>query len=246
MLKQWDDTYSEDSPWFKVRVKGEFCTGGIDQLISIETVDACQRYIAQGFDGLPKIIGVDVARFGDDRSCVVSRQGRFHRVLNKWRGLDTEQLADKVVEYIQLEEPDAVVIDGDGLGAGVVDKVKHRGYKDILHEFHGMHTPWKPQMYFNARSEAWGLMAETLKAGAQLPKDPELVGDLTGPQYAYNSKQLLQLESKDDMRARGIMSPDLGDAFAMTYRVKMAPKRKKVREVVNAFEEVRVGDGDWM
>lgn len=246
LFKQWAEAYGEDSAWFKVRVKGEFCTGGIDQLISTEVVDACRRYLSQGHEGLPKILGVDVARFGDDRSAVVLRQGRFFQILGKWRGLDTEQLADKVVELIGIEEPDAVVVDGDGLGAGVVDKLKHRGHRDLVHEFHGMHTPWKPMMYFNKRAEVWGLMAECLKAGAQLPKDPELIDDLTGPQYAFNSKQLLQLESKDDMRARGVSSPDIGDAFAMTFAVRLAAKRKKVVARVNEFEEARSGDYSWM
>lgn len=247
LFAQWAESYGEDSPFFKIRVKGEFCASGIDQLIPTEVVDACRKYKSRGHEGLPKIMSIDVARFGDDRSIIGDRQGRYHRILGKYQGIDTEQLADKAIELIQLHDPDAVVVDGDGLGAGVVDKLKHRGYKDLVHEFHGMHTPWRPMMYFNARSEAWGLMAETLKAGAELPQDPELVLDLTEPMYSYNSKQQLQLESKDDMRSRGVMSPDIGDMFAMTYRVKIAPKRKKERqERQDVFTEARAGDYSWM
>ena len=82
-------------------------------------------------------MAVDVARFGDDRSVIGIRQGRQYRILGEWRGLDTVQLTERVIARIDAEEPDATVVDGDGLGARVVDQLRHRNYGRTLHEFHG-------------------------------------------------------------------------------------------------------------
>jgi len=110
---------------------------GFSAFIPPDAVDAFRKYKAEGFATMPKILAVGVARFGDDRSIIGVRQGRQYRILGKYRGLDLVQLADKVIEQIDQEEPDAVVIDGDGLGAGVVDIVKHR-----LSRKDGSRVPW--------------------------------------------------------------------------------------------------------
>jgi hypothetical protein len=116
---------------------------------------------------------------------------------------------------------DAVVVDGDGLGAGVVDQMRSRGYSEGLFEFHGGTTPRDPQMYFNRRAEVWGKMGDWLKAEAQIPDDAELEVDLCSPQYGFSNKGQIQLERKQDMKARGLASPDLGDALAMTFAIEV-------------------------
>src|SRR5262249_52538949 len=131
--------------------------------------------------------------------------------------------------FIESRKPDAIVIDGDGLGAGVVDQLQHRGYGAKLHEFHGGSRAFDQNKYFNRRAEAWGLMGEWLAAGAEIPDDPEIEIDLTGPQYGYSNKSQIQLERKEDMKARGLASPDLGDTLAMTFSVKVAPAAPKMR-----------------
>jgi len=137
LIQEWAERYGEDSDWFRYRVRGEALRVGFSAFIPPDAVDACRKYKAEAFATMPKILAVDVARFGDDRSIIGVRQGRQYRILGKHRGLDLVQLADKVIEQIDQEEPDAVVIDGDGLGAGVVDIVKHRHYGKTVHEFHG-------------------------------------------------------------------------------------------------------------
>ena len=179
----------------------------------------CRKYKSEGHESLPKILAIDVARFGDDRTVVGVRQGRCFRILAKLRGLDTVETASRVIASIQSERPDAVVVDGDGLGAGVCDQLQHRGYS--VYEFHGGARAYDRHKYFNRRAEVWGLMADWLKAGAQIPDDPELEVDLTGPQYGYSNQQQNQLEKKDDMKARGLASPDLGDTLAMTFHVQV-------------------------
>jgi len=147
------------------------------------------------------------------------------------------ETANRVVACIEQEKPDAVVIDGDGYGASVVDQLRHLGYNSQsagLHEFHGGGRAADVNKYFNRRAEVWGLMAEWLKT-AQIPDDPELEVDLCGPQYGYSNKSQIQLERKEDMKSRGLASPDLGDTLAMSFHVTL---NAKVRQQKEWFEEL--------
>jgi hypothetical protein len=225
-IAEWIADYGEDSDFVRVRVRGECPRVGSSQFIPSDIVAVCRKFkVSDGtVQGLPKILGVDVARFGDDRSVIGSRQGRKARILAKFRGMDTVQLAERVIEFIKSEQPDATVIDGDGLGGGVVDQLRHRGFGDGVFEFHGGARPRDPDKYFNRRAEVWGLLSDWLKAGAEIPDDPELDTDLTGLQYGYSSKSQIQLEKKEDLKSRGMASPDLGDMLAMTFSVDVLPK----------------------
>jgi hypothetical protein len=239
-LDKWIEDYGEDSDFARIRVRGEFPRAGSSQFIASDKVAEARKYKAEAYDSLPKILSVDVARFGDDQSVIGCRQGRKFRVLARLRGLNTVQVAERVIEFIEQEKPNGVVVDGDGIGAGVVDQLSHRGYAKGLFEFHGGHTPNDPVMYFNKRAEVWGAMRDWINAGAEIPDDPELEQDLTGPQYYFSNKNQIQLEKKDDMKARGLSSPDTGDCLAMTFGVKVAPPAKKVEFTPN------LGQTGWM
>ncbi len=223
-IAQWIADYGEDSDFVRVRVRGEFPRSGSSQFIASDQVSAARKYKAEGFDGLPKIMSVDVARFGDDQSVIAIRQGRKAKILAKYRGMDTVQLAERTIEFMGKESPDGTVVDGDGIGAGVIDHLNHRGFK--VFEFHGGAAARDVSMYFNRRAEVWGTMRNWIAAGAQIPDDPEIETDLTAPEYGFSSKQQIQLEKKDDMKKRGLSSPDMGDALAMTFAVNVAPKPK--------------------
>lgn len=225
--EKWIADYGEDSDFVRVRVRGEFPRAGSSQFIPGDIVSAARRYIATGFAGLPKILSVDVARFGDDQTVIGTRQGRKAEILIKLRGQDTVQAAERVIAFINTENPDAIIVDGDGIGAGVVDQLKYRGFEDKLFEFHGGATPSDPAQYFNKRAEVWGLMRAWLVEGAQIPDDPELGADLTGPEYGFSAKQQIQLEKKENMKERGLASPDCGDMLAMTFAVTIAPPKPK-------------------
>lgn len=228
-VQQWIDDYGEDSDFVRVRVRGEFPRAGSNQFISGEFVDYCVTYEALGFESLPKILAVDVARFGDDSSVICKRQGRKVHPLVKFKGLDTMQLASRVAEVIDEWNPAAVVIDGVGVGAGVYDRLVSLGYRNLLTELNGGSTPDDPKTYYNKRAEMWGVMRSALKVGVDIPDDRELKDDLIGPEYGFTAKQQIQLEKKEDMKARGLPSPDCGDALAMTYAVspRTQPKRDK-------------------
>lgn len=211
--------HGEDSYHVRIWIRGEFPLAGKDQFIPPDHIDAARKYRSVGHEILPKIMACDVARFGDDQTVIGYRQGRKAVILEKLRGKDTAFTGERLIYWREREKPDALVVDGDGLGAGTIDHLRYRGYRDRLFEFHGGATPSQPVKYFNKRSEAWGNMRDWLATGAQIPDDPELANDLIGPLYDYNPKGQLCVEKKDDMKERGLASPDCGDMLAMTFGV---------------------------
>lgn len=219
----------EDSYHVRIWIRGEFPLVGSDQFISPTYVEFArkQKIPVESQAGLPKVMSVDVARFGDDSSVIGYRQGRKAVILEKMHGKDTAFVGERVLYWKELEHPDAIVIDGDGLGAGVVDHLNFRGYgqKEGVFEFHGAASPMDPNKYFNKRAEAWGEMRDWIPFG-DIPDDPQLADDLVGPLYEYRGGKIL-LESKDDMKERGLPSPDGGDMLAMTFGVKIAPPRRQ-------------------
>lgn len=230
-LDKWVEDYGEDSDFVRVRVRGEFPRAGSTQFIPSDVVAACRRYKSEGHSALPKVLSVDVARFGDDQTVIGTRQGRKACILKKLRGLDTVQVAERIIEIMGEEAPDAIIVDGDGIGAGVVDHLRYRGHTKRLFEFHGGEAAQDTASYYNRRAEVWGLMREALKANMEIPDDPELEADLTGPQYGFSGKQQIQLEKKEDMKRRGMSSPDCGDMLAMTFAVNVAAPKPKPKAV---------------
>lgn len=225
-IAKWIADYGEDSDFVRVRVRGEFPRAGSSQFIDADSVAAARKYKAEGFEGLPKIIGVDVARFGDDQTVMFLRQGRKSTLLGAWRGKDVAEVTAQVIHFIEEHKPDGVVVDSDGIGAPVYDNLKFRGYHQRLFDFHGGHPAHDPNAYFNQRAEVWGRMRDWLKGGAEIPDNSDIEMDLTGPEYGFSPRNQLQLEKKDDMKARGVNSPDFGDALAMTFAVTITPKVK--------------------
>lgn len=139
-VDQWVSDYGEDSDFVRVRVRGEFPRAGSNQFISGDYIENCVAYRAEGYESQAKILAVDVARFGDDSSvlCLPFNQGRKTWPLIKYKGLDLMMaLSSGVIECIENQKPDAVVVDGVGIGAGVVDRLKQLGYGDMITELNG-------------------------------------------------------------------------------------------------------------
>lgn len=227
-IQQWVDDYGEDSDFVRVRVKGEFPRAGSMQFIPGDVVDAAMARDPQCFMWEPLIMGVDVARFGDDQSVIAFRRGRDAATIpwKKYRGVDTMTLAAEIASLADQEKVDAIFVDGVGIGAGVVDRLRQmkRAVFDVQ-------AGGKPSgLYFdepikvkNKRAEMWAAMRQWLKIGA-LPDDVELEADLTGLEYGYDADNALQLERKEDMKKRGLGSPDSADALALTFAEPVAPK----------------------
>ncbi|KKK67655.1 hypothetical protein LCGC14_2951900, partial [marine sediment metagenome] len=135
IAREVEDYGGEEEDHVKIWVRGLFPSQSSKQFIPSDLVQAARKYKALAYESLPKILSVDVARFGDDQTVIGTRQGRKAMVLAKYHGFDTVQVAERTIEFILKEKPNAVVVDGDGLGAGVVDQLRARGYKCF--EFHG-------------------------------------------------------------------------------------------------------------
>lgn len=193
----------------------DFNAAGEDQLISLgEAREATKRHLRRDqYDYAPRVLGIDPARFGDDRSVIFPRQGLYAMPPLVFRGLDNMALADKIAAKIDEWQPDAVFIDA-GNGAGVIDRLRQLHFDVAEVNFGGM--PSHPR-YTNKRAEMWFDMRDWLHAGGAIPNDTDLLQDLCAPTFTFTSADKIQLESKDDIKKRIKASPDLGDALALTF-----------------------------
>lgn len=214
-IARWIADYGEDSDFVRVRVKGEFPRTGSRQFISPALVDAARARVVAPDPEAPRVMGVDVARFGDDQSVILVRRGGLvEGEIERFRGLDLMTLAEQVAGRIRAAEPDAVFVDGAGVGGGVVDRLRQLGFR--VHDVNGGETARKARDYANRRAEMWDRMRAWLKQ-AHLPDDPALLIDLVGPEYGFDSRGRIQLERKEEMKRRGLASPDAADALALTF-----------------------------
>jgi hypothetical protein len=228
-IAKWIEDYGEDSDFVRVRVRGEFPRAGSSQFIGSDVVAAARSCKAESFLGVPKILSCDVARFGADQTVIGWRQGRKAVILEKLRGKDTAFVGDRIIYWQQQEKPDATIIDGDGIGGGVIDHIKYRGFTERLFEFRGGFPASDPAQYFNKRSECYGLLRDWLNGQVEIPNDPELDIELTALEYGFSNKGQIQIESKDDLKERlpTIGSPDCADMLMMSFGVKVAPPPPK-------------------
>lgn len=179
-------------------------------------VEASQRKINDAnVRGAVKVIGVDVARYGDDRSVIFCVQGLKAYEPEVFGDISNVDLAQRVIGKIQSFEPDYVRIDA-GRGEGVIDYIRSHGYKCTEVNFGG--RPMS-EYYANARAEMWHGMKKWLESGGAIPNIPEIVSELSAPEYKFTTANKMVLESKEDMRGRGLRSPDYADALALAVGV---------------------------
>jgi hypothetical protein len=204
----------------------DFSAQGDDQLISLaDTEDAAKRIYQQDHVKLsPIVLGIDPARFGDDRSVIFRRQGRQAFKPTVYRGIDNMELATRVANLIEQHDPDAVFCDA-GAGSGVIDRLRQLSYDVIEIPFGG--KAMKPDQYINRRSEMWWLMKQWVEEGGAIPNDIALKQELATPIYWYDNVGRRVLESKDQIKKRlqGAGSPDLADALALTFALPVAKKQ---------------------
>jgi hypothetical protein len=225
LFDQWAKDYGEDSDFFKVRVRGEFPAQGSLQFISTALAEHCASIDVAVSPHEPLVMGIDVARFGDDRSVLFARQGRDCHThgFKLYPEVDTMQLAAHAAAWADELNPDAIFVDGGGVGGGVVDRLRQLGYDVIDINFGSKATE---KGYANLRAQMWGRMRDAMKAGIAIPDDDDLIADLTGVEYGYNIRTEIQLERKEDMKKRGLASPDMADAMAITYVYPVAPRSR--------------------
>jgi hypothetical protein len=177
----------------------------------------------------PLVIGYDPAWKGNDRHSLARRKGRCVISVESKAKLDTMEAAGWLKRVIDSEKPKRVFIDVGGVGAGVYDRLNEMGYSEIVRPINFGSSPFEPQPLdehgkpyggpANRRAEMWMKSKEWLEdvAGVQIPDTDSIQADACGPAYSYDSTSRLLLESKDHMRARGVVSPDEWDAVSLTF-----------------------------
>lgn len=215
-VKQIAATYGEESNAFRVRVLGEFAVGDDDTLISGDIVDAAFVRDIEPDKDTPVIYGVDVARFGDDRTVICKRRGNVVLEFKSWAGRDLMETVGWVANEAEIDQPAEINVDSIGLGAGVADRLRELGFnvRDVnVSEAAAMN----PKAY-KLRDELWMTVRDWLTQRAcKLPQSDELRQELVAPRYTFQSNGKLKVESKGEMKKRGMRSPDFADALCLTF-----------------------------
>jgi hypothetical protein len=219
-------TYGRDNPWVMSYILGKFPPQSINALLSLEDVLAAEQRDPQPevYAHVQKRIGVDVARFGDDRTVLWARQGAKSWKPVVLRGADTNEIVARVLMGAQRFQSELTLVDNSfAWGNGVVDNLRHTNHR--VHPVNFAGKAIDPR-YKNRRAEGWLEMAKAIKErGHNLPANvPELHAELTTPTYTFANGVFL-LEEKDQVKKRLGRSPDLADALAITYMLPDQPSR---------------------
>lgn len=231
-VKQIELTYGRESNPYRVRVLGEFPKRDDDTIIPFELVEPCFDRDIVVPKSAPVIWGLDVARFGSDRTALCKRQ--THQLLEKikvWTQLDTMAVASRIkLEFDNTPDwlrPREINVDSIGVGAGVVDRLREIGLPARGINVSELPASVNAETYANLRAELWFKARQWFEGrDVKLPTEyrdvrstaDDLVGELTGLRYKYRpGSGKIAAESKDEMKKRGRMSPDLADAFVLTF-----------------------------
>lgn len=224
-LNAWIEAYGEDSDFARIRVKGEFPRHGFMEFFSAADIDAAMTREVTVARNDPLTIGADVARFGHNNSVIFPRKGRDARTLVRevYNGLSTIEFAQKIFNYHSSYRPDGIMIDGGGVGGGVVDNVRNQRLHCYEVQFGGKDdvggSPWgiTGERYANKRAAMYGACRGWLKTGA-IPNDPELKTAMLAIRFTYNNKDEILLVPKEDIMEDnpGVILDDL-DALVLTF-----------------------------
>jgi hypothetical protein len=228
-INSWIKNYGDDSDFVRIRVKGEFPRTGELEFFNAEEIDtAMGREPDSPFGAL--VLGVDVARFGANSSVIYPRRGRDAASIprRKFQGVSTVELATQVAVANRELRSDGIMIDGGGVGGGVVDQVRHMQLHCFEVQFGGKPSKFgesntQGESYANKRAEMYGAMRSWIKTGS-LPPDQDLRSQLLSITYTFNNKDEIILTSKEVMMREGKPSPDDIDALACTFAFPCEPK----------------------
>jgi len=219
-VQEMRERYGEESNAYRIRVLGEFPLADDDTIIPYHLIEnATHRDVQIDEEHTSVVWGLDVARFGTDKTALCKRQGPVVSEIMAWQGLDLMQTVGRVVaEYEALppsRQPTQILVDSIGVGSGVVDRLRELGLP-----VRGVNVAEAPSMgdtYLNLRSELWFKTKAWLEdRSCKLPKNDKLIAELSSIRYSFTSSGKMKAESKDEMRKRGLTSPDLADALCLT------------------------------
>jgi len=223
-------SYGRENPWVKVNVLGEWPQASLNSLLGPQDVEDAQRrhLTPDKFQWAQKRLGVDVARYGDDRTVIFPRQGLASfrpRVMRHARdSAASVDIANAIMAAKRAWGSEAEMIDATGgWAAGATDILRSMGESPLDIQFA---APGHDSRYHNRRAEMWFAMANWVKTGGALPPVPELVAELSTPTYTFQKNGKFLLEDKDHIKERLGRSPDLADALALTFGMPEQPGRE--------------------
>jgi hypothetical protein len=219
LFQKMIEQYGEDSTVSRVEVMGEFPSSEDDTVIPMGLIRAAIDRDVSLTASAPVIWGLDVARFGGDNSALCVRQGNTVFEITAFSSMDLMQLCgvikNRYDDATVLDKPQEILIDVIGIGAGVVDRLREQNLP--VRGVNVSESSSAKNNYLNLRAELWFAIKDWLaQRDCRLPIDDELASELAAPLYKYTSTGKIKIESKDEMRKRGIKSPDKADALALT------------------------------
>ena len=215
--------YGEESNIYRVRVLGEFPEADDDVVIPLYLLESATTRDVDAVENVMPVWGLDVARFGDDRTALCKRQGNvLSEPIKSWRNKDLMEICGIILtEYESTpyqERPSEILVDSIGLGAGVVDRLNEMDFGAEIRGVNVAESPALGQRYGRLRDELWFKAREWLEArDCHMPQDDDLISELSSVRFKYLSSGKLKVESKDEMKRRGQKSPDLADSFVLTF-----------------------------
>ena len=220
-LTDMKSKYGEDSNIYRVRVLGEFPTQSDDVLLPLHLVESATKRDVEPSPTTPVVWGLDVARYGGDRSALAKRRGQeLLEPIKTWSGKDLMELAGIILtEYEAVrynDRPLAIYIDAIGIGAGLADRLKELDLPAISVAV--SESASLKEKFTRLRDELFWLAREWFEGrDVKIPQDEALIQEITGIRYKYLSTGKLKIESKDEMKRRGQRSPDVADSFVLTF-----------------------------
>lgn len=234
-LAQDVETYGEDSDYIRVKVRGEFPIHSTDAFISAGCVEASRKRAATFNPTSPVIYGVDIGHKGGDETTIYRRRGDDARglppIIMRPDGNRRDWLmhvAGKIAELARIDYPDAIFIDGGGVGAGVPERLMQLNIPNVHPILFGSRSP--DAKYRNRGSYMYGMMRDWMEQTGAIPDDDILGTQLTTREYYYDKDNKIMLESKEEMRERegttggGNASPDRADGLALTFALPVGPR----------------------
>jgi len=192
----------------------------------------------------PLLIGCDPARYGDDRTAIIWRRGRVVTKIRTLAKKNTMQVAGILAKIIDTDKPTKLFIDIVGLGVGVYDRLEELGYGDVVVAVQGSESADEDDLYYNKRAEMWCRMRDWFAAKpVRVPDDDDLQADIVEPGYTYDSKSRILIESKEKIKKRGGLSPDVADALSLTFAENVQPVSRDPAPVVTTHRPHDAGVG---
>ncbi len=201
----------------------DFSASSDDVLITIDEATAATKrsYMPSDYQSMPLVLGVDVARYGDDRTVVFPRRGLMAQQPTIIAKLDNVAVAERIISIYHQTKPHNIFVDA-GQGQGVIDILRRA--LPCVYEIPFGGAALNPAQFYNRRSEMWFLLREWIRAGGAIPNDSVLVGEISSPVYGFDAKGRITLEKKEEIKARLGRSPDIADSLALTFALPVLPE----------------------